>query len=389
MRLASLMLVLAASGCECNERLQPASKCWLPCFTGDPTLAGHGACDFGTWVCNEAGDEESAVCIGQGQPTNEVCDGIDNDCDGKVDGLMVRRCSNGCGNGTEVCKNGEFVECDAPPPQAEVCNGIDDDCDGKTDEPEDVTPELTFCYDGGELRGGNCHPGFVKCVSGQLICYGQVLPQQEICDNQDNDCDGEVDEDGASAPTDIVFVMDNSGSMGAVIAAVKQGVSSFSNVYGGRSELRWGLVVAPSTDPALDGQVKLYMDFSSAADFTIGMRGMGASGGGMEPTLDALADLANPSNPLHLSWAIGSRHVVVLISDELPQSWRDPPNTNTPTGVGLSLLRNGVSAYVLTTQGSVFDWSFVVPQNRILDLPADGMAIQLELQNVIQEASCQ
>lgn len=75
----------------------------------------------------------------------EVCDGRDNDCNGKLDdgtGVSIT-CGIGlCARTLEVCDR----ECVPGTPQPEVCDGLDDDCDGEIDE--DVTcPEGMACID--------------------------------------------------------------------------------------------------------------------------------------------------------------------------------------------------------------------------------------------------
>ena len=87
--------------------------------------------------------------VGKGY-TTEVCNGIDDDCDGTVDnGLTApsQSCTVGTGacfaTGTQVktCNgvsgwSNDWGACSAiaGSPTAETCNGIDDDCDGTVDE---------------------------------------------------------------------------------------------------------------------------------------------------------------------------------------------------------------------------------------------------------------
>jgi hypothetical protein len=76
----------------------------------------------------------------------------------------------------------------------ETCNGLDDDCDGQADNgvPEDG------CYTGpeGTLGVGRCRAGTRPCQEGAIAeaCVGEVLPLEEQCNGEDDDCDGQVDD---------------------------------------------------------------------------------------------------------------------------------------------------------------------------------------------------
>ena len=75
----------------------------------------------------------------------------------------------------------------------ELCTGLDEDCDGETDE--GVT---TSCYSGTDATRdvGLCHDGNGACGSEE--CEGDQLPQDEICNYLDDNCNGTGNEDGAS-----------------------------------------------------------------------------------------------------------------------------------------------------------------------------------------------
>ena len=91
--------------------------------------------------------------------------------------------------GTEACGATGWSECTAKPAAPEVCNGQDDDCDGTAD----VGAEAPVAPCAKTTPAGTCVGSWVCGGAEGWACVAQV-PQLEVCNGQDDDCDGAADE---------------------------------------------------------------------------------------------------------------------------------------------------------------------------------------------------
>ncbi|MFZ5906453.1 MAG: cohesin domain-containing protein [Nitrospirota bacterium] len=168
------------------------------CMPGTPGTEGP----IGDATCNDAVDNDcdgftdgsDTDCGGECIPSAEVCDGIDNDCDEEID-EDIAPVPTSCGlgacaaTGELTCVGGQMTDnCTPGTGSAELCNNIDDDCDGQIDE--DITPVPTTCGVGACMRAGQA-----ACTEGQWSddCIPGI-PGAETCNLIDDDCNGNIDD---------------------------------------------------------------------------------------------------------------------------------------------------------------------------------------------------
>ena len=127
-----------------------------------PALLVLAACrDFGGVRHSTPPEEETGgprVVVPPCHVEPETCNGADDDCDGRTDeaeDLPLLLCSSRpppflgeCRPGFVDCRNGAPICRAEVPPSQEICNGLDDDCDGETDEGTGAKrPEFCFVLD--------------------------------------------------------------------------------------------------------------------------------------------------------------------------------------------------------------------------------------------------
>ncbi|HVU51240.1 MAG TPA: MopE-related protein [Polyangia bacterium] len=204
---------------NCNGMVDEGFGVGLDCANG------VGACQvMAKTVCSASFVD--VVCGGTpGAPKAETCNGIDDDCNGRVDDVPggatstdVANCG-GCnvacatlpssvpacvmGGCVSTCAPG-FVDADRNPANGceckltnngvEACDGVDNDCNGVVD---DGVGGTYYPGPAGTLGVGVCAAGAELCQGGTLLplpTRPPKLPSTEVCDGLDNDCNGKVDD---------------------------------------------------------------------------------------------------------------------------------------------------------------------------------------------------
>lgn len=193
---------------------------------GNPASSVVACLQPGGYVTNNLDCNDANPAINPS--AQEVCDGVDNDCDSLTDdadpsvtgGSTFYQDADGDGYGNPAMTQIKCVQpvgyvtnsldCDdsnsaVHPGATEICNGIDDDCDLLTDDADPgITGQPTWYQDSDGDGYGN--PAVTQVACAQPVGYvanngdcndnnTAVNPgATEICNNIDDDCDSIIDE---------------------------------------------------------------------------------------------------------------------------------------------------------------------------------------------------
>jgi hypothetical protein len=184
---------------------------------GNPAVTQQACAAPNGFVANNQDCNDNNAAINPNAA--EVCNGVDDDCDGQIDEGAVPvnwfQDADGDGFGNPAVSQ---LSC-APPPgfvannqdcndnnaaihpgAVEVCNGVDDDCDGQIDEGVSATFFQDADGDGFgnpnvSQQACNAPPGFVAnnqdCNDNNAAIHPGAV---EVCNGVDDDCDGQIDE---------------------------------------------------------------------------------------------------------------------------------------------------------------------------------------------------
>ncbi|MCK6520882.1 hypothetical protein L6R49_05500 [Myxococcota bacterium] len=214
---------------NCDGVVDEASATDAEIWYQDADLDGFGDPDFTTLSCSAPSGyaENSLDCddgaFGVNPDATEVCDGLDNDCDGSADGSDASDAKtwyadadkDGYGStssSSRACTQpsgsvSTSTDCDDAdkainPGATEVCDGDDNNCDGKTDG-SDSSDAKTWYADADKDGYGSSSSSSRACTqpSGSISTgtdcddtdSGINPAATEVCDGDDNDCDGSTD----------------------------------------------------------------------------------------------------------------------------------------------------------------------------------------------------
>ena len=284
-----------------------------------------GICQQGTLACSRGNNE----CVPLQTAGVESCNGVDDDCDGETDEnadgeVLTSECYGGplgtagigiCQVGLRFCDAGAFGDCDGQIlPGTEVCNGLDDDCDGLVDD--GFTIAVYFRDADGDGFGDITDPGLRTCnrpassvtVTGDCNdANPDIKPSatENPGDDIDANCDGnelcfaDFDDDGYRTSTATPVATSNCLLAGYANAAMPAGDcdDTRASVSPGATE-----VVADGRDNDCDGAELCFADADGdgyRSEATISSANLSCSDAGEASSAVPLGDCADNDPTRH------------------------------------------------------------------------------------------
>ncbi len=168
---------------------------------GDDALT-QLACEAPAGMVAIGGDCKDDDALYYPNATEDCADPNDYNCDGAV-GF-----ADGDGDGYAACEECDDADAAVNPAAVEICNGIDDNCDGQADDSSAADATIWY-YDGDRDGYGDPTDTEVACSpSRRYVADGgdcddgddDINPgATEVCDGDDNDCNGSIDEAGGGS----------------------------------------------------------------------------------------------------------------------------------------------------------------------------------------------
>ncbi len=370
----------------------------FPAVNPDEITQRAGQCSYGLKTCTTSGWSE---CVGARGPSEEICDGIDNDCDVAVDETYPEE-HQLCGfeedvdYGVGICTlgvmkcDGGYLYCDGyVGPSEEACDGLDNNCNGSIDEGIANTTAVV-CYEGpdGTMAVGECRAGVRYCTDGGFDgpCDGQKLPSVERCDDLDNDCDGEVDEGFDTRGVDLVFVLDISGSFRDEIESMVQGIAPLLDDPI-TSTFRFGLVVvgARGGDDLRPPYhlARMVSDFVPADEFLAVIEaGRMIDDAGQEPTIDTMFW---SMNTYPFSWRPHAQKVIITMTDEEAQTMNSHPMTCLEVGEISNTLGFELFVFALEQHHNTFINCVRGERDRLFTPAVNSETVFLQIRQIFED----